>query len=868
MSDRGPRLERLRRAVGVGTAAVLAAALDLSVAPPAHADPVPAPYTASAHADLVGLRADVLGNPLTKISVGHALVRTDSSGWARALRSQLAAPPDAARVVAEGATADVAVGSASLLPGRTQAFAPSPDDPPRATLLDLNLGPLAHVEALTSDVAADYLADTSCPDAVGGVRRLGSSRTELAAVSVLGRQSSTQSFLPVIDSVASVAPSYVDARNDLVDRPGTGSAVRSVSRLSLGEITLLDGAVVIRTQEPATLRAISDGTTGTTSYDPPSIKVVVRGAVDHPILVPVTGEAVTVPVVGLLGLAQVKLSLRSPTPTDTSAGAAARANVASVLTLDLTVTLAGIELVELHLAAGALSASATAPPGGVECGPRVDGDSDDDGLPDSAENDLGTDPLDPDTDDDGLTDGEEVTGDGNPGHGHEPTDPTDPDSDDDGLLDGRETGIEGTDPNDPDTDDDGLDDGDEVLTHGTAPDDPDTDDGGVDDGTEVLENDTDPLDPYDDNPDTDDDTDDDGIDDEEEGELGTDPYDSDTDDDGLTDGQELLTYDTDPLDPDTDHGGVDDGTEVLENDTDPLDPYDDNPDTDNDTDDDGLTDDEEDILGTDPHDPDTDDDDLLDGDEVHGISNDDYGNQPTDPANPDTDDDGLEDGQEVLSHGTDPNDADTDDGGVDDGTEVLENDTDPLDPYDDNPGCDSGSTRLRNTGNAGDVPAADPSDPYPGEPDPSDIPDCDVDSDGDGLTDDEEDILGTDPHDPDTDDDSLTDGQEVLAYDTDPNDPDTDHGGVDDGTEVLENDTDPLDPYDDNPGCDSGSTRLRNTGNAGDVPAADPSDPYPGEPDPSDIPDCDVDSDGDGLTDDEEDILGTDPTTPTPTTTA
>ena len=38
-----------------------------------------------------------------------------------------------------------------------------------------------------------------------------------------------------------------------------------------------------------------------------------------------------------------------------------------------------------------------------------------------------------------------------------------------------------------------------------------------------------------------------------------------------------------------------------------------------------------------------------------------------------------------------------------------------------------------------------------------------VDSDGDGLSDEEEAIYGTDPHNPDTDGDGYTDGEEVKA---------------------------------------------------------------------------------------------------------
>lgn len=95
-----------------------------------------------------------------------------------------------------------------------------------------------------------------------------------------------------------------------------------------------------------------------------------------------------------------------------------------------------------------------------------------------------------------------------------------------------------------------------------------------------------------------------------------------------------------------------------------------------------------------------------------------------------------------------------------------------------------------------------------------------LDSDGDGLLDDEETGLGTDPFNPDTDGDGLSDGDEVKLYKTDPlngdsdwdglkdgsevlvysTNPllaDTDGGGVTDGHEVIEDSTDPLDPADD-----------------------------------------------------------------------
>jgi hypothetical protein len=68
-----------------------------------------------------------------------------------------------------------------------------------------------------------------------------------------------------------------------------------------------------------------------------------------------------------------------------------------------------------------------------------------------------------------------------------------------------------------------------------------------------------------------------------------------------------------------------------------------------------------------------------------------------------------------------------------------------------------------------------------------------VDSDGDGLPDWLERLLGTDPNNPDTDGDGLSDYQEVFIYRTNPLSPDTDGDGFTDGSEVLFG-SDPLNP--------------------------------------------------------------------------
>ena len=156
----------------------------------------------------------------------------------------------------------------------------------------------------------------------------------------------------------------------------------------------------------------------------------------------------------------------------------------------------------------------------------------------------------------------------------------------------------------------------------------------------------------------------------------------DSDGDGLSDYEEE-TLGTDPNNADTDGGGVDDGQEVLAG-TDPLDSGDDFA-APLDTDGDGLSDAEELVLGTDPALADTDGDQLTDGQEVNV-----YG---TDPLHRNTDRDGLNDYVEITFKGTDPRNPDTDADGLTDGQEASGSvgiGTDPLNPDTDDGGTGDG----------------------------------------------------------------------------------------------------------------------------------------------------------------------------------
>ena len=467
-----------------------------------------------------------------------------------------------------------------------------------------------------------------------------------------------------------------------------------------------------------------------------------------------------------------------------------------------------------------------------ECGLDDDGD----GLPSDLEDETGTDKDDPDTDDDGLCDGPNTVVDVCEGG---------EDTDVDGEVDDDET-----DPRDDDTDDDGLTDGEEVLEENTDPRDVDTDEDGIQDGTEL------------------------GLTDDDIGEdTDTSVFVPDEDPDSITD----------PLDPDTDNGGLCDGPNAVEpicesgedmdadgsiddGETDPLDPSDDGVCVvRNDCDGDGLTDDEEEDLGTDPYDPDTDDDGIDDGTEVTG-------DNPTDPTDPDTDDDGLCDGPEDVSTvcfdgedadadgeidegETDPNDADTDDDGLTDGDEVIVEETDPLLDDTDGDGIQDG-TEVGLT-----------------------VDDIVDDTDETIFVADEDPTTTTDPNNPDTDDDMLCDGSESLSDvceagedmdddgmvdegETDPNDADTDDDGLGDGEEVLFDLTNPLDKDTDGDGLQDGTEAGLTTDDVGPdtdqsefVPDSDPytrTDPL--DPDTDDGGVCDGSEAVDGICSSGEDL--------------
>lgn len=185
-----------------------------------------------------------------------------------------------------------------------------------------------------------------------------------------------------------------------------------------------------------------------------------------------------------------------------------------------------------------------------------------------------------------------------------------------------------------------------------------------------------------------------------------------------------------------------------------------------DTDDDGLIDAYEDILGYNKTVADMDGDGLLDGyNKTTGIGEATFG---TNPRNDDTDGDLLPDYNEILGWNvtlnqpilvsSDPLMEDTDKDGLTDYQEFNLR-TDPRNSDTDNDGLN------------------DKVDPYPTK----------YDQDEDGLNDFEEFRIGTDLNSSDTDSDGLSDGQEVKGWDfiTNPLTIDSDHDFLNDNEEIV-----------------------------------------------------------------------------------
>ncbi len=197
--------------------------------------------------------------------------------------------------------------------------------------------------------------------------------------------------------------------------------------------------------------------------------------------------------------------------------------------------------------------------------------------------------------------------------------------------------------------------------------------------------------------------------------ITNDPDNDDFDGDGISNLNEITYYNCDPLHADTDEDGLDDGYEIW--------------------------------GGSDPTNTDSDGDGLSDGDEywIYGTS----------PADIDSDGDGLSDGFELNQSNTSPTSADSDGDGMNDGFEVNY----AFDPLDSADGANDYDTDGLNNFWEFKLKL----NPHL------------ADSNNNGISDSLE----------DRDRDGLTNLAEVITHNTLPDQPDTDNDGLSDGWEII-----------------------------------------------------------------------------------
>ncbi|MCW2847097.1 MAG: hypothetical protein JWR90_1071 [Marmoricola sp.] len=545
---------------------------------------------------------------------------------------------DAVNVAGLTSVGNVGVGRAT---GGLDASATAPSNAAARNLdagvLGLPIGLLSSVQQSAPPVHPSPDTATAGGGTLPGVLRLGVSNASASArwegtngCLAAGEPLSSSSVstadvgtldVPVVGSLMSLtgtARASQTAELSANGGPNGGRDVVTTSSGSTSELRLLNGQVQVGVLDSPTLVARASGVSGgaQVTWRAPAISVKVGTSTRE---LPLDGSPLDIaspdnPALKVtLAAGQVRNVVRSADGTEASADASA-----------LSVSISQLGVVILKSDLFPLSAKATAPRGGVQCGVSLT-----------------------DSDGDGLTDAQERSGSENSRYGSRPTDPTKADTDNGGVNDGVEV-TRGTDPLDAaddseaslpvlDSDGDGLNLLEE-LQHGTDPTNPDTDGDGLKDGAEVNIHTTDPTEP-------------------------------DTDQDGLTDGAEVITHKTKPTVADTDRDGLTDGREVLTTKTRP---------TVADTDRDGLTDGRE-VLTTKtrPTVADTDRDGISDGREVRQIATKRYKRCFTSPLRSDTDRDGLTDRSEVVRYRTNPCDRDTDHGGYSDGVEVRAG-SDPL----------------------------------------------------------------------------------------------------------------------------------------------------------------------------------------------
>ena len=162
---------RLSRTVAVSLAVVVPGSFLALTQAPASAAPLPATYSAAAHADIVELDAALLGEELAGLAVGHS-------------RSTVTSTSAAGGSTATSANVGGSLVGTDVVLDEESASAPPSANPGAQTLLPVPLAPVAAVGVVTGDVEAAWAGINACVPANDGVRVLADARTTLDGITL------------------------------------------------------------------------------------------------------------------------------------------------------------------------------------------------------------------------------------------------------------------------------------------------------------------------------------------------------------------------------------------------------------------------------------------------------------------------------------------------------------------------------------------------------------------------------------------------------------------------------------------------------------------------------------------------------------
>jgi hypothetical protein len=299
----------------------------------AQADPLPADYSGTTHGDVMSLNVTILGAGVNA-ALAHSATTVDSTADPRAHAES--ANMEAGAI---GITVPVASGSADS-DNTTLTDSYSAGFPP------LTAAPILSTGVLTGSGSTTWAGDAACvPDGTP----IAESTTSMASASVGG--------------IAGLNILSMGAASTSGETTLQGGSVVSTSSGELAGLSLMNGLVQVNVATQPTITATSDGTTGSVTANAYAVAVTVGG-----VTTTLTAGGSLPISLSIPGVATISLTIAVGQLTNTSSGATGSGSLELLsITGEIRQPLFGTLLASLDFGLMSLSATATAPAGGVEC---------------------------------------------------------------------------------------------------------------------------------------------------------------------------------------------------------------------------------------------------------------------------------------------------------------------------------------------------------------------------------------------------------------------------------------------------------------------------------------------------------------------